>query len=87
MADVQRITAAQRPERGSDCVLIEHSGSGWVGSSVLSRRASDVFYAAEPVEDLQSAIAKAVTWADLNGVPVVYVVEGLSSGPDVAGAP
>ena len=88
MAEIRHITSAERPERGGDCVLIEPAGSGkFVASCVSSHRASDVFYAQEPVDDVQAAIAAATAWADQNGVPVVYVVDSLAAGRTDGGVP
>lgn len=88
MAEIRHITSAERPSRGGDCVLIERAGSGkFVASCVASHRASDVFYAQEPVDDVGAAIAAANTWADQNGVPVIYVVDSLAAGRDDGGAP
>ena len=88
MAEVRYITSAERPERGGDCVLIERAGSGkFVASCVASHRASDIFYAPEPVDDVRTAVAAADAWADLNGVPVVYVVESLATTAGSRGAP
>ncbi len=88
MAEIRHITTEQRPSRGGDFVLIEQAGSGkFVASSVFSHRASDIFYAPDPVEEVQTAIAAANTWADLNGVPVVFVVEGGPTSQDNNGVP
>ena len=80
MAEIRHITTAERPSRGGHYVLIERA-------SGVSNRASDVFYAPEPGDDVQTAIAAADAWADLNGVPVVYVVDSLSAGPNNGGVP
>ena len=87
MAEIRHITTAERPSRGGHYVLIERAGSGEFVASGVSNRASDVFYAPEPVDDVQTAIAAADAWADLNGVPVVYVVDSLSAGPNNGGVP
>ena len=67
--------AGDMSPKGAAWVLIEKAGDRYAITGRAQRESIDAFFAPRAVESAEIAIKASVAWADLLGIPLIYVRE------------
>jgi hypothetical protein len=75
VVEVRNLQDNEIEPRGASWVLIEKMGGNFAVSGKAQGKAIDASFAPRGFDTAEQAIKASVTWADLLGIPIIYVRE------------
>ena len=81
MVEVRNLQDSEKEPQGASWVLIEKTGDHFAVCGRAQGQAIDASFAPRGFDTAEQAIKASVTWADLLGIPVIYVKEPGEASP------
>jgi hypothetical protein len=81
VVEVRNLQDSESEPQGTSWVLIEKMGDNFAVCGRAQGKAIDASFAPRGFDTAEQAIKASVTWADLLGIPVIYVKEPDEASP------